>query len=360
MKMVELPKPSDSSNEEAMESADEALCELLGISSLDIKDESSHGDEGDLATPPKDSVDDLEEIADAYINAISELYDLRAEYESNSVCVFPQELSIPASIMRRLTEELVWSSDNITIDKTYETVRVLTKNKESGETVIEERRKLTRLENFVDSHRGWDILCNNYLRRCVSAALGTPQVLYKEKLNLKPPGGSGFAPHLDTPSLRVALGENGPKDFVTVMVAIDNMTASNGCLRLAKGKWNEGNSCTVVLPEENGSPDASGRAGAIPHEVADALKFEDLECAGGTIAIFNGWVPHRSTANSSPFPRRAVFLTYNSASDGVFHRAYYERMNKLRNDWKERVGLSQGYSADERAELDAMSTIPRI
>lgn len=343
-----------------MESADEALCELLGISSLDVKDDSSYGEESDLATPPKDSVEALGDIPDSFIEQIADRYDLKAQYKSTSVCVFPQELSIPASVMRRLAEELVWSSDSLAMDKTYETIQVLTRDKTSGDAVVEGRRKLTRLENFVDSHKGWDMLCNNYLRRCVSTAIGIPQVLYKEKLNLKPPGGSGFAPHLDTPSLRVALGECGPKDFVTVMVAIDNMTSSNGCLRVAKGEWNEENSCTVILPEENGSPDSSGRAGAIPHEIAETLEFEDLECPGGTIAIFNGWAPHRSTANSSPFPRRAVFLTYNAASDGQFHAAYYERMNQLRSDWRAQVGLSQSCNTDEKAELDALSTIPRI
>lgn len=342
---------------DAIESTDEALCELLGISSLDIKDDSSCGDD---EAPTKRCVGDLGEISDDYIKTISERFNLKAEYESTSVCVLPVELSIPAFIMRQLTEELIWSSADTAMNRSYETIHVVTKNKESGEFVVEERRKLTRLENFVDSHNGWDLLCNNYLRRCVSVAVGIPQVLYKEKLNLKPPGGSGFAPHLDTPSLRVALGKSGPNDFVTVMVSIDVMTSSNGCLKLAKGEWNENNSCTVLLPEENGSPDASGRAGAIPNEVSDKLSFENLECPGGTIAIFNGWVPHRSLANSSPFPRRAVFLTYNSASEGMFHSVYYERMNKLRNDWREKVGLSREYTADERAELDAMSTIPQI
>jgi hypothetical protein len=85
--------------------------------------------------------------------------------------------------------------------------------------VIEQRRTLTRLENFVDAHEGWSNLCHGYLSDVLSQALGQKMVLYKEKLNLKPPGGSGFAPHLDSPSLRVALGPDGPQTFVTVMVA---------------------------------------------------------------------------------------------------------------------------------------------
>jgi ectoine hydroxylase-related dioxygenase (phytanoyl-CoA dioxygenase family) len=115
---------------------------------------------------------------------------------------------------------------------------------------------LTRLENFVSHHESWRDLCDGYICSVVSAITGTEMVLYKEKLNLKPPGGSGFASHLDTPSLRVALGESGPQTVVTVMVAIDNMTAQNGYLRIAKGTWSEDNHCQLVPPEQLGNPDA--------------------------------------------------------------------------------------------------------
>jgi ectoine hydroxylase-related dioxygenase (phytanoyl-CoA dioxygenase family) len=186
-------------------------------------------------------------------------------------------------------------------------------------------------------------------------------VLYKEKLNLKPPGGSGFAPHLDTPSLRVALGGEGPQTFVTVMVAIDNMTTANGCLRICKGEWSEQEHCTVIQPEEDGNPDAGGRAGAIPAETAHDLEFHDVECQGGDIVAFNGWAPHRSSANASPFPRRAVFLTYNPKSEGDFHDRYYERMEEIRNAWRSTVGLSAGgVTPDEKLEIDALATIPHI
>jgi ectoine hydroxylase-related dioxygenase (phytanoyl-CoA dioxygenase family) len=160
--------------------------------------------------------------------------------------------------MRRLTDELVWGTD-IKVDKTYETIRVL---KKDGE--IEERQTLTRLENFVKHHERWRDLCCGYICGVVSAISGTEMVLFKENLNLKPPGGSGFAPHLDTPSLRVALGESGPQTFVTVMVAIDNMTAQNGCLRIAKGTWSEDNRCELVTPVQAGNPNGGGQAGGDP------------------------------------------------------------------------------------------------
>ncbi len=220
-------------------------------------------------------------------------------------------------------------------------------------------------------------------------------VLYKEKLNLKPPGGSGFAPHLDAPSLRAAfdcVADRAPRAFVTVMIAIDDMNSSNGCLRVARGPWTEDNHVDVIVPPSqkangniddltNSNPDAGGRAGAIPNDVANQLVYEDVVCKGGTIVAFNGWVPHRSAVNRSPFARRAVFLTYNPVDDGGDYRdLYYRRMAQLRDDYRRRLRKQRranddndkGTSSsgndggggenhdDERSELNALATIPRI
>lgn len=190
----------------------------------------------------------------------------------------------------------------------------------------------------------------------LSAVLGEEMVLFKEKLNLKPPGGSGFAPHLDSPSLMKALGSEGPRTYCTVMVAIDNMTAKNGCLRVCKRKWTEDTCCNVIQPTD-ANPDGAGRAGAIPSSTANQLVFEDVTCNGGTIVLFNGWVPHRSAANLTAFHRRAVFLTYNPKKEGDYHKLYYERMEKLRNEWRN-VEKKQLHNIGEESELKSLSSIP--
>lgn len=340
-----------SDNDEGVDSSDEALCEILGLTSLDgvtaddvVTDDHAKGanlNEWGIPNSPLDLSDDI----------TSELQHL---YKKESMCMLPNSLSLSAAAMRRLTDELVWGQ-SVQVDKTYETIRVMLKNGQ-----IQERRTLTRLENFVDHHEGWKTLVHGYLRECITAVCGTEMVLYKEKLNLKPPGGSGFAPHLDTPSLRVALGDSGPQTFVTVMVAIDNMTPENGCLRMFKGEWTETNHCELIPPSDD-NPDAGGREGAVPLDVADSLDFEDITCQGGDIVAFNGWTPHRSAANASAFPRRAVFLTYNPATEGDFHQRYYERMEELRNEWRHRVGLGgqRQLTQDEQFELDALATVPK-
>jgi hypothetical protein len=190
--------------DEGMGSSDEALLEMLGLQSMDAIVEDETEEQGSSKLPSLSSSD---------MKSLVESNQLPSQYHSESVCMFPHEFSVSADYMRKITEELVWGGDRVQVDRTYETIQVW----KNG--VIEQRRTLTRLENFVDAHEGWSNLCHGYLSDILSQALGQKMVLYKEKLNLKPPGGSGFAPHLDSPSLRVALGPDGPQTFVTVMVA---------------------------------------------------------------------------------------------------------------------------------------------
>ena len=147
--------------------------------------------------------------------------------------------------------------------------------------------------------------------------------------------------------------------FDTLLV--DDMTEQNGCLRICKGTWNEENHVEVIEPEMGGSPDAGGRAGAIEDAVAENLSFENIVCKGGSIVAFNGWAPHRSASNTSPFSRRAVFLTYNPASEGDFRERYYTKMDEMRNAWRESVGLAnrQQQLEDEIFESDALTTVPK-
>jgi hypothetical protein len=350
----------DVEDQEEMDSADEALCEMLGLNSLNtvVVGETKDAEELENSTRSiASSLHMLPVVSDTLLLSLVQSHQLTARYSDESVCIFPPELCISAARMRLLTEELVWGGDDIQADRTYEIIKVW----KQGEII--ERQTLTRLENFVDAHDGWSELCHGYLRRCLSAVVGMDMVLYKEKLNVKPPGGSGFAPHLDSPSLRVALGPKGPQTFCTIMVAIDEMTSENGCLRVCKGPWSEDNCCEVTQPEQGSSPDAGGRAGAVPIEVAERLAFEDLTCKGGTIVAFNGWTPHRSSANQTQhFPRRAVFLTYNPKSEGEFRSLYYEKMDQLRTEWREKVGLANRQRREEEKEfeIEALATVPRL
>ena len=106
--------------------------------------------------------------------------------------------------------------------------------------VVYEKGQITRCENFVDKHEGFEALTRGRMAEICGQLFGEtePAHLFKEKLNYKPPGGFGFMPHLDHPSLQFYAPDNFDA-FITVMVAIDPMTLANGCLRLVPGPWNK-------------------------------------------------------------------------------------------------------------------------
>ncbi|KAK3239623.1 hypothetical protein CYMTET_50460 [Cymbomonas tetramitiformis] len=236
------------------------------------------------------------------------------------------------------------------------------------------RRVIARVENFCAPqpppaqeqdaaaavhHADWRAFATGPLQEAVSSACGEPMELYKEKLNLKPAGGGGgFAPHIDSPSLRAfspAEGGPWPREFVTAMVAIDEMTSANGCLRLARPaagtpRWSEEDPPNYDPGDTSKDPDAEGRAGALVPADGKGFSWEDLPAKAGEAWLFNGWVPHRSSANNSDTPRRAVFFTYNPAREGNVRERYYTSMAERRTAFQEK--LAQRFA---QQQLDALN-----
>ena len=217
----------------------------------------------------------------------------------------------------------------------YETVKVI------RDKLIIERQVLTRIENFISpvTSKDWYMLSstNGPISKFIGHILyndgdddeiDRDWCLYKEKLNIKPAGGSGYAAHVDTPSLKVTgLSEN----IVTVMIAIDDMTEENGCLQVARNQYRKNS----PIPCENGDiltgdPDGNGRQGAINTNDASNMHWEAIEAKSGDIWLFSGWLPHKSVANKSQHARRALFLTYNHPEDGDLRDIYYQIMREKR------------------------------
>ena len=106
----------------------------------------------------------------------------------------------------------------------------------------------------------------------------------------------------------------------------------------------------------NGSnPDGDGRHGAIPPSISETLQWDPITCKGGSVYVFNGWIPHRSAANNTSFSRRSVFLTYNPAEDGELREVYYAKMKSMREEYKR---IQSSAASDALKEEDWLSTIP--
>jgi hypothetical protein len=163
---------------------------------------------------------------------------------------------------------------------------------------------LARSENFVPFHAGLRaMLCEGALVDVASALLGEPAVLYKEKVNYKQPGGAGYSPHQDAPAYPMI------DTHVSALVAIDDADEGNGCLEVVSRMYDE------ILPMDE-------RGCIVPDLVAE-LKWEPAPVMAGQTLWFHSRTPHRSGANTSDRPRRALYPTYNALAEGDRRAEYY-------------------------------------
>ena len=168
------------------------------------------------------------------------------------------------------------------------------------------KRVLNRLENFYPYHPKFAALCDgDQLRGNISTLLTEPSVLFKDKINLKLPGGDGFAPHQDQ---QAGWGTYAPL-FVTALVSIDEATVENGCLELAAGHHKAG------LIGEEWTP--------LSQDQLDAGAFATCPTKPGDAVFFDSYVPHGSKPNLTRRPRRVLYVTYNAASHGDHRLRYY-------------------------------------
>ena len=91
------------------------------------------------------------------------------------------------------------------------------------------KQLINRIENMTPFHAGMKELAQS-LRASIGQLLGEEAVLFKDKINFKMPGGEGFQPHQDAQ----AGWETYARYYINAMVTIDEASADNGCLEVAK------------------------------------------------------------------------------------------------------------------------------
>jgi 2-aminoethylphosphonate dioxygenase len=173
---------------------------------------------------------------------------------------------------------------------------------------------LCRTENFIPYHGGLrQLLHGERMLSVVGKLLGEPALLYKDKINFKLPGGTGFDPHQDAPAY---IGQ-GQTYHVTALIAADPATIENGCLEFVIGGHKRG-----ILPH-------TGKNGSIPELLVQSMEWTPLPLEAGDIAFFGSYIPHRSGRNNTNKPRRSFYITYNGVSGGDKHDAYYADKRRM-------------------------------
>lgn len=147
------------------------------------------------------------------------------------------------------------------------------------------------------------------LREVLQEIYGEPACLFKDKLIYKPPGATGYGLHQD-----YIAWPGFPNSFLSVILPLDPATVNNGCTILYPGRHREG-----CLSE------ADGDYHELPLSSVDESTAVPLELALGDVAVFSGFLPHRSEANVSDSWRRQLYFSYNAQSDGGERRAAHYR-----------------------------------
>lgn len=168
--------------------------------------------------------------------------------------------------------------------------------------VVPGQRIVQRIENFCPFHPGFDrLLRRGPIIEWAGALLSGQAVLFKDKINFKLPGGSGFKAHQDQ---QAGWSIYAPL-FLTVMLSIDESKIEDSCLEIAAGRHKEGLLGTEWQPLEPGW-----------------FAFEPVPTNPGDAIFFDGFVPHASGPNRTQCPRRILYVTYAPAAYGD-HRARY-------------------------------------
>lgn len=172
------------------------------------------------------------------------------------------------------------------------------------ETTSEGARRVTRIENFEPYHPGLAELLER-ARETVGELFGEPAVLFKDKINFKPPGGAGFDWHQDVQ----AGWERYGSLHISVMLPIDRCTPENGCLEVAPGRHREG----MLGPSWEPLSDAT----------VATLERVPLLTGAGDAVLFDSFLPHGSGPNRTDQGRRVLYATYGRASEGDQRARYF-------------------------------------
>ncbi len=193
-----------------------------------------------------------------------------------------------------------------------------------------------RMENFTYKNSSLDKL-NQEIRELLHYMTNEVQVLFKDKVNFKPPKGEGFFAHYDGIfQFKNSDGEirNGwyeyANDYNNILITLDDFTEENGALEVANshvGDFDELLKNTTL----DGSPN-------LRSEVESRCDFIPMICGAGSVIFFKHSCPHRSSANNSQKDRGSLYWTYTPSDNKGIYNQYYEDKADSQNKNKALTG----------------------
>ncbi|CRG82742.1 hypothetical protein PISL3812_00087 [Talaromyces islandicus] len=192
------------------------------------------------------------------------------------------------------------------------------------------KKVLCRTENFANTHAGFNALLRGSRTASVLEQLaGEKMLLFKEKINYKLAGSGGFDPHIDANAYTHVKNIK----HLTILAAVDEMNGENGGLDVVEGSHRE----HVPLGSDR----------CIEPSWVESHTWVPCNLQPGDILLFGSYLAHRSGPNQSTKDRKAIYATYNSASEGELHDKYYQDRREL---WPATHLRKDGVSYEEGRE----------
>jgi len=162
------------------------------------------------------------------------------------------------------------------------------------ENLLGTKNELFRIEYFYNFSKKFKLLIDSpKVKRIVNKLGGKKFKIFKEKINIKPPYSREDRLHQDVQGDWMKYSNN----FVTFLVSLVKTEKNNGELIFDKSGNNKnkikGKMFKILKTKELKSP-----------------KFKSLPLNIGDAIFFNGYVPHKSTKNSTKKNRTQIYITY--------------------------------------------------
>jgi ectoine hydroxylase-related dioxygenase (phytanoyl-CoA dioxygenase family) len=195
--------------------------------------------------------------------------------------------------------------------------------------------QIRRLERFYNKTHYLNLL-NKKNEKILELIFGEKFNIFKDKFNLKPPGGEGFNAHYDGIFYFKINKRNYPgwytyaSSFINILIPFDNSNKKNGTIKIAKEdkkKFAE----LLKNTKKNGTPE-------LKTAYEKRLKFRYLNLSVGDICIFSNRCAHKSDSNKTKYNRRILYYTYNKKSEGNFYKKYFFDKKKSQSKFKSLSG----------------------
>ena len=205
---------------------------------------------------------------------------------------------------------------------------------------IKNKKKIRRIERVSDEiASSKKIILSKKIFNLLKILNKRNNVLFKDKLNFKYPGGAGFLPHID--GHFIWQDENNKyqkgwkkysQDFINIVIPLEKSSKKNGCIYVSNnpntnrlGKTFDQITKKMVINTPN-----------IKLQNLKKFNFVPIELDVGDIFVFNWKCAHFSKKNISKKSRMILYLTFCRKNTKIknLRKVYYYDKKNSKNDEK--------------------------